>query len=402
MDSSSSPLQSAPSHRGSDWIRKIGCISTSRADAGIYRPLLTALAAEKNWQISCFAGGTHFDQQFGGTIDAFDGLAGIEVVPVEHFAPGDGPVQVAATAGRATERFAEAFAKTKPDLLFVLGDRTEMLAATLAALIHRIPIAHLHGGDATEGAYDNQCRDAITKLAHLHFPALREHAARIKTMGEEPWRVASVGALALDAVREFMPESVDQLSKALRIAFGQGVIVVAYYPETLSEESAEHQIGEVLAAVEPLDADILLLGPNADIGYERVREALAALAKSRPGTILAPALSQTRFWSVLTHAAILVGNSSAGILEATSFGLPVVNIGDRQKGRVRAKNVLDTPTQRDAISAAIERALDPDFRETLAGVANPYGDGRAAERIVASLRKLPDRRTLLHKRSREQ
>ena len=350
----------------------------------------------------CFAGGTHLDQGFGRTIQGFGGLARVEVMPVQHFVSGDGAVAVSATAGKATEQFSLAFEKSKPDLVFVLGDRTEMLAATLAAVIHRIPVAHLHGGDTTEGAYDNQCRDAITKLSHLHFPALREHGERIKAMGEEPWRVLAVGALALDAIREFMPKSVDQLSKALRIAFGQAVVVVAYYPETLSELSAEQQIEEVLAAVEPLDVDILLIGPNADVGHEAVREALAALASNRPGTVLAPALSQTRFWNVLTHAAVLVGNSSAGIIEAASFGLPVVNVGDRQKGRVHARNVLDVPTQRDAIAAAVQQVLDPDFREGLAGVVNPYGDGCAAEQIVAALLKLPDRPTLLRKRCSQQ
>jgi UDP-hydrolysing UDP-N-acetyl-D-glucosamine 2-epimerase len=398
MTSSSSPHhQAPPAPAGSNWIRRIGCISTSRADAGIYRPLLAALAARKDRAVSCFAGGTHLDQQFGRTIDTFSGLAGIKVVPVEHFVPGDRPVDIAATAGQATERFAKAFEAVAPDLVFVLGDRTEMLAATLAAVIQRIPIAHLHGGDLTEGAYDDQCRNAITKLAHVHFPALREHAERITAMGEEPWRVMPVGALALDAIREFAPESVDAISKAFGIAFGQGVVVVAYHPETLCEESAQRQIDEVLAAVDPLDADILLIGPNADAGHEAVREALAAMARSRPGTVLAPTLSQTRFWSVLTHAAVLVGNSSAGILEAASFGLPVVNVGDRQKGRVRARNVLDTPRRRDAIGAALQQALDPDFRENLVGVTNPYGDGLAAERIVGALHNLPDRQTLLRK-----
>jgi UDP-N-acetylglucosamine 2-epimerase (non-hydrolysing) len=390
---------SSPTPSGSNWIRRTGCISTSRADAGIYRPLLAALAAEKDCKVFCLAGGTHLDQGFGRTIATFAGLTGVEIRPIDHFVSGDRPVEVAATAGRAIERFGEAIDAIGPDLVFVLGDRTEMLAAALAALIHRVPIAHLHGGDSTEGAYDDQCRHAITKLAHLHFPALPEHAERIQAMGEEAWRVVPVGALALDAIREFMPDSVDQLSKTFRIAFGQGVVVVAYHPETLSDVSADRQIEEVLAAVEPLDVDLLLIGPNADIGHEAVRQALAALAKHRPGTVLAPTLSQTRFWSVLTHAAALVGNSSAGILEAASFGLPVVNIGDRQKGRIHARNVLDTPRQRDAIAAAVRQALDPDFRANLAGVVNPYGDGRAAERVIAALRNLPDRQTLLRKRS---
>lgn len=381
----------------SEWTA-IGCLSTSRADAGIYQPLLAALAADGNRRIVCFAGGTHNDESFGRTVNDLAGIRGVTVVPVDHFVPGDGAVEVAATAGRATEQFSRALASTPVDMVFVLGDRTEMLAATLAAVIHRIPIAHLHGGDVTEGAYDEQCRHAVTKLAHLHFPALRQHAERIESMGEEPWRVFPVGALALDELTSFKPEPAEELGRILGLGFAAPVVVAAFHPETLSAQPPEQQVEELLAALRTLEAGILLLGPNADVGHERVRKALVDFAASRRNAVLVPTLGQSRFWSCLAHAAVLVGNSSAGIIEAASLGLPVVNVGDRQRGRLRPANVLDAPIRRDAIVSALHRALDPAFRQSLAGLTNPYGDGRAAERIIAALDKLPGRSLVLNKR----
>lgn len=382
----------------SDWIRTVACISTSRADAGIYRPLLSALAAEPRWRTICLAGGTHHDPAFGGTFDAFASLAGVRVVGVDHFVPGDEPAQVAATAGRAVEAFSNALAETAVDLVCVLGDRTEMLAAALAAVIRRLPIAHLHGGDLTEGAYDDQCRHALTKLGHLHFPALAEHADRIISMGEEAWRVHPVGALALDSLRGFKPESVDRLREAIGLDFTRPVIVVCLHPETLSDIPPERQIQELIAALDPLDVQCLILGPNADVGHDRVRSAWTKFASARPTAVFVSSMPQAMFWSCLANASLLVGNSSAGILEAASFRLPVVDIGDRQKGRLRGPNVLLVPFDRAAVASAIDTALSPAFRESLAGLSNPYGDGRAAERIIAALHNLPDRSTLLHKK----
>ncbi len=382
----------------SGWIRTVGCVSTNRADAGIYRPLLAALAAERRWGTICLAGGTHLDPAFGRTIEALDAPACVRVVAVEHFVAGDGPVQVAATAGRAVEAFSLAFAETGVDLVFVLGDRTEMLAAALAAVIHGLPIAHLHGGDLTEGAYDDQCRHAVTKLAHVHFPALAEHAERITAMGEQSWRVHPVGALALDALRDFAPEPVDRLGKALDLDFSGPVVIVSLHPETLSELPPERQVDELIAVLARLDAQFLVLGPNADVGHARLRSAWKRFVAEKPNTMFVSSLPQPRFWSCLARASLLIGNSSAGILEAASFGLPVVNVGDRQKGRLRGGNVLDVPFDRAAIAAAVKKALAPAFRHGLSGLSNPYGDGRAAERIIAALHHLPDLRTLLHKK----
>jgi UDP-N-acetylglucosamine 2-epimerase (non-hydrolysing) len=394
----SAPTSAPSPPPASQWIHAIACASTSRADAGIYAPLLSALSLEKQWTPLCLAGGTHHAAAFGRTIDAFAPRPGVRLVPVEHLVPGDEPTAVAASAGRAVEAFSRALAEARVDLLFVLGDRTEMLAAALAAVIHRIPIAHLHGGDLTEGAYDDQCRHALTKLAHLHFPALAEHADRIVAMGEEPWRVRPVGALALDALRDFQPPPAARLAGELGLDFSRPLIVVSLHPETLSDVPPERQVDELIAALGRLDVQYLILGPNADIGHDRLRSAWSHFAAARQSAKLVSSMPQRDFWTCLSRAALLVGNSSAGILEAAGFRLPVVNVGDRQKGRRRGANVLDAPFDAPAIAAAIRKALDPAFRAGLADLINPYGDGRTADRIIAALHGLPARSTLLHKK----
>lgn len=389
-----SSAHSCPARCG---LQRIACISTSRADAGIYRPLLRALADQMDWQVSCLAGGTHLSEEFGHTIGELNPAERVDLIPISHFSPGARAVDVAETSGRAVIEFSKALAKARPDLVFVLGDRTEMLAAALAAVIHGIPIAHLHGGERTAGAYDDTCRHAITKLAHLHFAALPEYAARIAAMDEEAWRIHVVGAPALDDLRGFQPLPVGELSAAVNLDFSQPTWVVAFYPETLSVKSPAAQAQTLLTALQDADANLLIVGTNADVGHRAFAEAYQAFAGRRSNVRIMASLSRQRFWSCLAHAQLLIGNSSVGIIEAASFGLPVVNIGDRQGGRTRPDNVIDTFCDSEKIADAVTRATSSTFRQSLAHLTNPYGDGQAAKRIVAALRTLPDRQTLLRK-----
>ncbi|MCG8407121.1 MAG: UDP-N-acetylglucosamine 2-epimerase [Phycisphaerales bacterium] len=378
-------------------IRRIGCISTSRADAGIYQPLLRALAGEEDRQVFCFAGGTHLSDDFGHTIGELRQLDHVEIIPVEHYRPGDRPEDVAASAGHAVIQFADALAKTKLDLIFVLGDRTEMLAAALAALIHRIPIAHLHGGERTAGAYDDQCRHAITKLAHVHFPSLSEYAARLRSLGEEPWRIHTVGALALDAIKDFKPEPATRLSQVTGVDFTGPTFLVVFHPETLAEAPPEAQVKELVDALRQVDANVLILGANADVGRAAVDRSLRDFARDRQNVRLLPSLPAAHFYSCMAHASLMIGNSSAGIIEAASFKIPVVNIGGRQTGRVHPENVINTSTSSDSIREGVKLASAASFKSKLMRLANPYGDGRAVDRILGVLQNVPDRQALLRK-----
>lgn len=396
--SPSPSLSLSPSFATPDWLRRVAVISTTRAESGIYRSLLQALAPLASGGVRFLAGGTHPERAFGSTVETLGLPKGVDVVHVRHFVPGDAPAQIAATAAEAVREYSTVLESQRPDLVFVLGDRTEMLAATLAATIHRIPIAHLHGGDVTEGAYDDACRNAITKLAHVHFPAIAEHARRIEALGEEPWRIHAVGAPALDGLAAFRPPSRDEVGRRTGLDVSGPTMVLIFHPETMSDRPAADQIRTVLSAVEPLDAAILLVGPNADVGHDAIRGALTEFAARRAKTALVHSLPQDLFWSCLAHAELLIGNSSAGILEAPSLRLPVVNVGDRQRGRVRAANVIDVALDRREIARGIDQARRPEFRRSLEGMVNPYGDGHAAERIAAALATLPDRRTLLRKK----
>lgn len=389
------PLKSH-SHTASTYQR-IGFISTSRADAGIYESLVEVLLNQTSNEPLYFAGGTHLAQRFGRTIEQLPNHDRMRIIPVDHHVDGDSPLDVAQAAGRAVDSFSRAFETFKPDLIFALGDRTEMLAAALAATIHRIPIAHIHGGESTAGAYDDACRHAITKLCHLHFAALPQYAARIIAMQEHPSRVHAVGALSLDRLVRFKPEAPQELSAAIGINFDRPTVVVAFHVETLASVSPHEQIECLLAALRNIDANLIFIGTNADVGHLAIDEAVRTFVGRNPSAKHIAALPTHRFWSCLARAHALVGNSSAGIIEASSFRIPVVNVADRQEGRIQPANIVNAPLETGAISAAIRKALAPEFRDALQSVANPYFTGNAAEKVVSVLKTLPSRDLLLRK-----
>jgi len=378
--------------------RRIGVITTSRADYGIYRPLLRAWRAADG-EVELFAGGTHSLARFGRTVDEIVGDDWGPVHAIDHGGQGDRDLDIARSCGQAVQAFAVELDKHRPDLLFVLGDRYEMLAAGLAAAIMKLPIAHLHGGDATEGVIDESFRHALTKLSHVHFPAVEQHAARIRNLGEEAWRIHAVGALALDELARFEPEALETIAREIGLPLGATTVVLSYHPETLGPAPAGEAFDAVAAGLAEYEGNLLIVGVNADAGHLDIAARMAALAARRPRTVLAASLTQQRYWSWLHHAAALVGNSSSGLIEAPSLKLPVVNVGDRQRGRMRAANVIDVPADAAAVKTALARAMSTEFRQGLAGLANPYGDGRAAARILGVLASLPARDVLIRKRA---
>jgi UDP-hydrolysing UDP-N-acetyl-D-glucosamine 2-epimerase len=283
--------------------------------------------------------------------------------------------------------FAAEFARRRPDLLVVLGDRYEMLSAAVAALPFALPVAHLHGGEVTEGAIDEQIRHAITKLAHLHFVAAEAYAARVRQLGEEPWRVHCCGAPGLDRLSAGAL-SREEIGERLGHPLGRPTLLVTFHPETLAVADVPRQAEELIAALERFDGQIIVTAPGADTAYRAISAAFERLGQRRRLTTLDATLGDDVYISVLREADVMIGNSSSGLIEAPSVGLPVVNVGDRQRGRLRAANVIDVDHDRAAIAGAIRRALDPAFRRALAGLANPYGDGRAAPRIARVLREV--------------
>lgn len=369
--------------------RAIGVVSVSRSDYGYLRPVLEEIRQASDLRLLLFVAGMHLALEFGLTVRAIeaDGLPIAE--RVEMLEPSDSPEAVAASMGRGVAGFAKAYARHRPDLVVVLGDRFEMLAAAAAALPFALPVAHIHGGEVSEGAMDNQIRHAITKLAHLHFASAELHGRRIARMGEEAWRIHTVGSPGLDRIRTMQLLSRKELAGALELPSTGLWLVVTFHPVTLEYQDTSAQVEELLAALEKMDGTFVVTYPNADTAGRVIIRQIEEFATRCPRARLARNLGDQLYLSLLRHADAMVGNSSSGIIEAPSFGLPVVNIGTRQRGRLRGANVIDVGYGRDEILRGIEAGFAPGFRERLQGLPNPYGDGQAAPRIVQILRQVP-------------
>jgi len=378
--------------------RSIGVVSVSRSDYGHLRPVLAAIRSAPDLALRLFVGGMHLAPAFGLTVREIETDGWSVAERVEMLDGDDSPEGVARAIGRGTAGFARAYARQRPSLLLLLGDRFEMLAAATAALPFGLPVAHLHGGEVTEGAMDNQIRHAITKLAHLHLTSAEEHTRRIVAMGEEAWRVHTVGAPGLDRFRGMMLLSRAELARQLGLPSEGRWLLVTFHPVTLEYERTGEHVDELLAALDKVDAALAITYPNADTGGRLIIDRLEEFAARRPRARLVPSLGEQAYVSLLRHADAMVGNSSSGLIEAPSFGLPVVNIGSRQRGRLRGPNVIDVGEHRDEILAAIARALAPGLKERLAAAPNPYGDGQAAPRILRVLRETPLDRRLIQKR----
>jgi UDP-N-acetylglucosamine 2-epimerase (non-hydrolysing) len=379
-------------------MRTIGVVSVARSDYGIYRPVLRELAARNGTHPVLFAGGSHLLERFGRSIVEVE-QDGFEIAErVDFLLDDDAPAAVAESTGRGVVAFAQAFERSRPDLLLVLGDRFEMFAAVAAALPLRIPVAHLHGGELTEGALDDAIRHAITKLSHLHFVATETYAARVRQLGEEPWRVVVSGAPAIDAIVTADGPNERELRERFGVSFERPTLLVTFHPETQEPERTVAHAEEVLAAVAASGYDAIATYPNADAANAHIAQLLEQAAARDSRLRLVKNFGADAYYGVLRRVAAMVGNSSSGILEAPSFRLPVVNVGSRQDGRLRAANVIDVEPERSAVEAAIARAVSPEFRRGLNGLVNPYGDGKAAGRIADVLESVPIDDRLLVKR----
>jgi UDP-N-acetylglucosamine 2-epimerase (non-hydrolysing)/GDP/UDP-N,N'-diacetylbacillosamine 2-epimerase (hydrolysing) len=308
----------------------------------------------------------------------------------------DTDVGMAKTLGVAVLALADLLGQMRPDLLLLIADRYEMLAPASVALTLRIPIAHIEGGEISEGAIDDAVRNALTKMSHIHFTSTEGARARVVAMGEEPWRVHRAGAPSLDHTRRSRMLNVRQLEERLLVSLEKPTVVVAYHPVTMVRDTTQ-EADSLFAALEKVDAQILFCYPNSDAGSHALMQRTRAFLATRSNASVYVNLDAVTYWSLLGQVAMLIGNSSSGIMEAASFALPVVNVGFRQKGRERARNVLDAEPETNAIVTRINEGMSSEFRASLAGMANPYGDGHAAETIVRVLTSTPLAEALLVK-----
>jgi GDP/UDP-N,N'-diacetylbacillosamine 2-epimerase (hydrolysing) len=378
-------------------MRKIGVVTGTRAEYGIFKSVLQEIEARKDLKLSLIVIGMHLSPEFGYTVkeieeDGFEIEAKIDVLHAE-----DTKASMAKSIGESVSKIAETLEELKPDVLLVLGDRSEMLAGAVAATYMGIPIGHIHGGEVS-GNVDEPVRHAITKLAHLHFPATKEGAERILKMGEEPWRVHVVGAPSLDLiVNKKMPEP-KAIADKYRLDLSKPILLVLQHPVVAEADEAASQIRKTLEAVKKLKQQTVLIYPNADAGGRRMIEVIKKYEDT--GFLKTfKSVPHEDYLGLMRLAKVMIGNSSSGIIEAPSFGLPVVNIGGRQEGRQRAGNVIDVGYDTREIVAAVKKALqDKDFRKKVSSCENPYGDGKAGKRIVKVLSKVELGKKLLEKR----
>lgn len=371
--------------------RRVCVVTGSRAEYGLLCWLMQEIQASPVLELQVVATGMHLSPEFGLTFRNIeeDGFRIDE--RVEMLLSSDTPAGIAKSIGLGTIGFADAFARLKPDIVVLLGDRFEIFAAAQAALVARIPLAHLHGGETTEGAIDEAFRHAITKMAHLHFTATEEYRQRVIQLGEDPARVFNFGAAAIDGIRNRKLLSRPELAQALGLSFGERNLLVTFHPVTLEADTAGQQFGELLAVLDDLpDTRLIFTMPNADTGGRVIRSMIEGYVAEHPGRATAfGSLGQLRYFSVMGQVDAVVGNSSSGLIEAPSFHIGTINIGDRQKGRIKAASVIDCEPMRESIRGAFRRLYSPDFQELLRKVANPYGDGPVANRIVRVLAEYP-------------
>ncbi len=371
---------------------KIALLTSSRADYGIYRPLIQKLKADSFFDLKIIAFGTHLSHFHGYTIEEIE-KDGFEVAEkIESLVLGDSPESLSTAMGLTQIKFASLWAKLKPeiDLIFCLGDRYEMLSAVLASVPFQIPVAHIHGGESTEGLIDEPIRHSITKMAHLHFASTEKYKKRIMQLGEQPEYVFNVGALGVEGISKVALLTRSAFEESINFRLNERNILITFHPVTFEDNTAQEQIETLLKAIQNLpDTSIIFTKPNSDTYNRPIIEAIDNFVMNNKNRSVAfQSLGQKRYFSALQYVDIVVGNSSSGLVEVPSFGIPTINIGDRQKGRVKAESVIDCEPTEAAISQAIELAFSEEFKSKSSKVVNPYDGGMTSEKIIHILKNM--------------
>lgn len=367
---------------------KVGVVTVARSDYGIQRPLLAELHRRPAFCLQVIAGGMHLAPEFGLTLQEVAADPWPVAATVDMTLASDTAGSAARAMGLGLIGFAQAYESLRPDLLLVFGDRYEMMAAALAAVPFNIPLVHLSGGSVTEGAMDDCFRHAITKLAHLHFCEIEAYGDRLRQMGEADEAVKVVGALGLDSVLSLPPLSLEEVNQRFGLAFTQPPALVTFHPVSRQAGQALDQLEVLLAALDRWGGPWLITHPNADAEGRALIARIQDHCRDHPTAASVAHLGAQAYHSLMRLAPVMVGNSSSGIIEAASYRLPVVNVGDRQKNRLAPANVLHCPPEPAALSEALSRATDPTFRDGLADLINPYGDGCTAQRVADHLERL--------------
>ena len=363
-------------------MKKIAVITATRAEYGLLIPLIRRITEDAELELCLIVTGTHLSDKYGCTINAIrkDGFLIAHEIPILE--DGNTSFDISLTMANATKGFAACFRDDRPDMVVILGDRTEMLGVAVAAMNERIPIAHIHGGEVTEGAVDDCIRHALTKISYLHFTSAEVYRKRVIQMGESPERVFHVGALGLENIKNVQLFSRKELEDSIGVGLGKEYAVVTFHPETLEENTAESQVEEICAAMEARsEIFFLITAANADAGGENVNRLFMKYVEKCKNACFVYNLGTKFYLSAIKNAAFVLGNSSSGIYEAPALGVPTINIGNRQKGRLMAESVINCIPKREEIMRAMEKAEKSEhFISTL------FGDGKTSEKIVKTIK----------------
>ena len=368
--------------------RKICVITGSRAEYGLLRWVMQGIKDEPELTLQIIATGMHLSPEFGLTYREIEEDGFHIGRKVEILTSSDTPVGIAKSMGLGLIGFADAFDELHPDLIVVLGDRFEIFAAVAAALVARIPVAHLHGGEKTEGAFDEALRHSITKMSQLHFVAAEEYRHRVIQLGEQPERVFLVGGLGVDNINRLKLLDRHELELSLDFKLGKKSLLITFHPVTLESSTASEQVAELLAALSALnDTQLVFTLPNADTDSRALINMVEHFVATHSNARAYKSLGQLRYLSCIAQVDGVVGNSSSGLTEVPSFKKGTVNIGDRQRGRLQAPSVINCEPTRAGIESALRRLYSLHFQETLPRVFNPYGQGGAAAKVVDTLKR---------------
>ena len=378
-------------------MKKICVVTGTRAEYGLLYWLLKEIEADKELQLQVIVTGMHLSPEFGLTYKEIEKEFSVNK-KIEMLLSSDTSVGISKSMGLAQISFAESYDELKPDIVIVLGDRYEIFSATSAAMIARIPIAHIHGGEKTEGAFDESIRHSITKMSHLHFTATEEYKNRVIQLGEHPSRVFNVGGMGIENIQRLELLNKKEFEKSIEFKLNIKNILVTFHPVTFENSTAKEQFQQLLDAIDELeDTNIIFTKANSDTDGRVINQMIDEyVTKNSHKSIVFTSLGQLRYLSALQYVDAMVGNSSSGLAEAPSFRIGTINIGDRQKGRIKAFSVIDCEANKGSILQAFDRLYSKEFQETLKTITNPYGNGCASKKIVEILKNV-DLKNILKK-----
>lgn len=376
----------------------IAIFTTTRAEFGLFKPLLNRIIQSDDFDYKLFVGGTHLKKTHGFTIEEIK-KEGYKICGTfNYLLNGDSPFLLTRSVAKATEQLAHIFRNEDFNFVCILGDRYELLSIVQAAIIFRKPLIHIHGGEITKGAFDEQIRHMITKASHIHFVSCGEYYDNVRKMGEQEWRIFNSGALAAENIRNFTPLNKQTLFQELGLNTKKGVVLLTYHPVTLEIKiSPKDQISNLLIALDNIEQQIIVTMPNIDPDSEGILNEILKKVDNRK-VFFIKSLGTHKYLSLINYADFVIGNSSSGILEVPYFKIPTINVGSRQDGRLRHRSVIDCYYGIDEILKAIEKALNKDFRESLHNMKYKFGDGNASEKILEGLRNVLKRVDLIIKK----